>query len=100
MKFQCIISHRFGGTLDNFTHRGFAPLGFLDSHLGELSFIHSWQLRTWDFIAPRNDYEVIDHVTKICNPIGAQAAERSYKRQLTRPPDPSLPVRKWAGPRD
>ena len=38
MKFQCIVAHRFGGTLDSFTHRGFAPLGFLDSHLGELSF--------------------------------------------------------------
>jgi len=39
-------------------------------------------------------------VTKIYNPIGAQPAERGYKRQLTRSPDPSLPVRKWAGPRD
>jgi len=35
-------------------------------------------------------------VTKIYNPIGAQPAEGGYKRQLT----PSLPVRKWAGPRD
>jgi len=51
-------------------------------------------------IAPRHDYEVIDHVTKACNPIGAQPAERGYKRQLTRSPDPSLPVRKWTGPRD
>jgi len=39
-------------------------------------------------------------VTKICNPIGAQPAERGYKRQLARSPDPSLPVRKWAGPQD
>jgi len=39
-------------------------------------------------------------VTKICNLIGAQPAECSYKRQLMHSPDPSLPMRKWAGPQD